>query len=112
MPQKDYADTYDIPSFVKGLLTAEERKQKMLSMSEKEQEQHVAWMRTAELKHARLAMLAAAGWPLAELANSGRGSFLRSATNGRAPSLFNGHLLDYWPALLASSSAVFRSWRS
>merc|ERR1719327_1121597 len=69
-------------------------------MSEKEQAECVAWMRTAELKHARLAMLAAAGWPLAELANSGGGSSLRFATNGRAPSLFNGHLLDYWPALL------------
>jgi light-harvesting complex II chlorophyll a/b binding protein 4 len=56
-------------------------------------------MRTAELKHARLAMLAAAGWPLAELVNSGGRSWLSSATNGRAPSLFNGHLLDFWPAL-------------
>ena len=54
-------------------------------------------MRNAELKHARLAMLAAAGWPLAELAN---GQSMRFATNGRVPSLFNGHLLDFAPALV------------
>merc|ERR550514_1498702 len=50
-------------------------------------------MRSSELKHGRLAMLAAAGWPLAEMLNP------TVATNGRAPSLFNGHLLDYFPAL-------------
>jgi len=83
--------------FDKNLRTAEARKQKMLSMSEEEQAETVAWMRNAEIKHARLAMLAAAGWPLAELLN---GQSMRFATNGRAPSLFNGHLLDFWPALL------------
>jgi len=85
--------------FDKNLRTAEARKQKMLSMDPNEQARCVEWMRIAELKHARLAMLAAAGWPLAELANGGGRSWLHSATNGRAPSLFNGHLLDYWPAL-------------
>jgi light-harvesting complex II chlorophyll a/b binding protein 4 len=50
-------------------------------------------MRSSELKHGRLAMLAAAGWPLAEMLNP------TVATNGRAPSLFNGHLLDYFPFL-------------
>jgi light-harvesting complex II chlorophyll a/b binding protein 4 len=50
-------------------------------------------MRDAELKHARLAMLAAAGWPLSELAS---GALLRAAgTNGRAPSVFNGGLGDF-----------------
>jgi light-harvesting complex II chlorophyll a/b binding protein 4 len=43
-------------------------------------------------------MLAAAGWPMAEIAN--HDAQLRYFTNGRAPSLFNGHLLDFWPALL------------
>jgi light-harvesting complex II chlorophyll a/b binding protein 4 len=81
----------------KTLRTAEQRKEKMLSMDPKEQARSLEWMRTAELKHARLAMLAAAGWPLAELAN---GQSMRFATNGRAPSLFNGHLLDFWPGLL------------
>jgi light-harvesting complex II chlorophyll a/b binding protein 4 len=91
-PTKENAMEFD-----KNLRTAEARKQKMLSMSEEEQAETVAWMRNAEIKHARLAMLAAAGWPLAELAN---GQSMRFATNGRAPSLFNGHLLDFWPALL------------
>lgn len=82
----------------KTLRTAEARKKKMLSMSAEEQAECVAWMRDSELKHGRLAMLAAAGWPLAELAN--RGPALTQATNGRAPSLFNGHLLDYLPFLV------------
>ena len=49
----------------------------------------VEWMREAEVKHARLAMLAAVGWPLAELLNP-----WLSSTGGRAPSLFNGGLFD------------------
>jgi light-harvesting complex II chlorophyll a/b binding protein 4 len=80
----------------KRLSTAEARNKKMLAMSPEEQAECVAWMRNSELKHARLAMMAVAGWPLAELANR---SSLRFATNGRAPSLFNGHLLDFWPFL-------------
>ena len=40
----------------------------------------IYWMREAELKHARLAMIAAAGWPLQELLNPFGG-----ASNGRAP---------------------------
>ena len=46
-------------------------------------------------------MLAIAGWPLAEMLN---GDFLRSAgqTNGRAPSLFNGHLFDHLPFLFVA----------
>lgn len=82
----------------KTLRTAEAREKKMLAMSAEEQAECVAWMRDSELKHGRLAMLAAAGWPIAELAN--RGSTALAATNGRAPSLFNGHLLDYLPFLL------------
>merc|ERR550514_314881 len=31
----------------------------------------LAWYREAEIKHARLAMLAAVGWPLSELTNFG-----------------------------------------
>merc|ERR1719201_2623082 len=62
------------------------------------QKQALAWMRESEIKHARLAMLAAAGWPMAEL-NSGPG-LKELGTNGRAPSLFNGHLLEFFPALL------------
>ena len=35
-------------------------------------------MREAEIKHARLAMVAAAGWPLAELFNKLLGGWARS----------------------------------
>jgi light-harvesting complex II chlorophyll a/b binding protein 4 len=71
--------------------TAAMRKAQMQSLSPEEQQRNVLWMREAELKHGRLAMLAAAGWPLAELWNSGA----LSSTNGRAPSVLNGHLSDY-----------------
>ena len=71
---------------------ASDRSARLDAMSQDEQQYALAWMREAELKHARLAMMAAAGWPLAELAN---GSVLRDiGTNGRAPSLLNGGLLD------------------
>jgi len=79
--------------------TAKARDAKMLEMSLAEQQQSVAWMRESELKHGRLAMLAAAGWPMAEIYSN---DFLHGSggTQGRAPSLFNGHLLDYLPFLL------------
>merc|ERR1712087_1067268 len=55
------------------------------------------WMREAEIKHARLAMLAAAGWPLAEMWHGGLSNalslpYLLDATLGRAPSILNGGL--------------------
>jgi len=73
--------------------TAKERDAQMLSMAPEQQQEKLAWMQESELKHGRLAMLAAAGWPMAELYS---GDFLHGSggTNGRAPSLFNGHLLD------------------
>merc|ERR1711939_1153170 len=55
------------------------------------------WMRAAELKHARLAMLAVVGWPLAELFNP---FDALAYTNGRAPALFNGGLDAFAPFLL------------
>jgi len=76
--------------------TASDRNAQMLAMSEEEQQAKVEWMRNSEIKHGRLAMLAIAGWPMAEFAS---GNSLRELTNGRAPSLFNGHLLDYTPFL-------------
>lgn len=54
------------------------------------------WMREAEVKHGRLAMLAAVGWPLSELFHKqiaqsmGWDSIL--ASGDRAPSLLNGGL--------------------
>merc|ERR1719456_665760 len=60
----------------------------------------LAWYREAEVKHARLAMLAAAGWPLAEKLNFG-GLLTK---DGRAPSILNGGLDQvstvYWMASL------------
>ena len=72
---------------------ATKRNERFLALSKEEQAEALAWMRQSEVKHARLAMLAAAGWPLAELNNA---AFLRDelGTNGRAPSLFNGGLFD------------------
>ena len=66
------------------------------------------WMREAEVKHARLAMLAAAGWPLSELWHgplSGLASlpFELDATQGRSPSVLNGGLDEVWPFLLLAT---------
>ena len=61
----------------------------------------LAWYREAEVKHARLAMLAAFGWPVSELTNFG--GLLNG--DGRAPSLLNGGLGNingvYWGAVVA-----------
>jgi len=60
----------------------------------------LAWYREAEVKHARLAMLAAFGWPVSEVTNFG--SLLNG--DGRAPSLLNGGLGEvngiYWAAVV------------
>merc|ERR1719502_1100056 len=60
----------------------------------------LAWYREAEVKHARLAMLAAFGWPISEVTNFG--GLLRG--DGRAPSLLNGGLGDinslYWAGVV------------
>lgn len=71
-------------------------------------------MREAEVKHSRLAMLAAAGWPISELADkklaavAGLDPLLQSAD--RAPSVLNGGLGQvspiYWGACLAAAAAV------
>merc|ERR1719324_1595309 len=72
----------------------------------------LAFYREAEMKHARLAMLAAAGWPLAEKLNGPLSSLIGADSllqNGRAPSILNGGLGDvpslYW--VLALGAAVF-----
>merc|ERR1719238_272910 len=58
-------------------------------------------MREAEVKHARLAMLAAFGWPGSEVLNFGN----LLTGDGRAPSLLNGGLGEvntfYWGAVIA-----------
>jgi len=72
-------------------------------------------MREAEIKHARLAMLAAAGWPLSELFNKniasqfGMNSALDEATH-RVPSVLNGGMGKispiYWGACIVGAAAV------
>merc|ERR1719311_168418 len=61
----------------------------------------LAWYREAEVKHARLAMLAAFGWPVSEVLNFGK----LLTNDGRAPSLLNGGLGEvngvYWAAVVA-----------
>jgi len=79
------------PGDILSNLSAADRRARIESMTASEQQQAVEWMRTAELKHARLAMLCAAGWPISELVS---GEFLKYVTNGRAPSLLNGGLVD------------------
>jgi len=71
--------------------------------------------REAEIKHARLAMLGAAGWPLAELWDSkladlfGLPSII-DENGGRDPSVLNGGLglvsPVYWAAVVALTAAI------
>jgi hypothetical protein len=69
--------------------------------------------RDAELKHGRLAMLAAAGWPLSELWDSSiadKFGLPALLVDGKAPSLLNGGLegvpLAYWAFLLGGTSVI------
>ena len=58
------------------------------------------YLREAEIKHARLAMLAAAGWPMEELWHRGLAEFLGLesilAEANKAPSILNGGLENTW----------------
>ena len=65
------------------------------------------------MKHARLAMLAAIGWPLSELWHKniaqafGLQSILAGSNGDRAPSLLNGGLDSVWAsAMLVASIAI------
>jgi hypothetical protein len=70
--------------------------------------------REAEIKHARLAMLAAAGWPLAELFDKGIASAIglqpALTSTGESPSLLNGGLdkieIEYW-VMVVSIAGIF-----
>lgn len=74
-----------------------QRQEVMAARTPEEQRLTLQWMREAELKHARLAMLAVMGWPLAELINP----FDSLAyVAGRAPALLNGGLDAFAPFLL------------
>jgi hypothetical protein len=70
------------------------------------------WYRNAEVKHARLAMLAAAGWPLAELFHKNIASALDLnpllVNQERVPSILNGGLSHtspaFWVAAIGAAS--------
>jgi len=77
-------------------------------------EQNLVRYREAEIKHARLAMLAAAGWPLSELFDRKIANVLGmqavvDSTN-RAPSVLNGGMGKispiYWASCILLASAV------
>ena len=77
-------------------------------------EQDLLKYREAEIKHARLAMLAAAGWPLSELYDKKIANILSLTPlldgNDRVPSLLNGGLGKvspaYWAACLVLAGGV------
>lgn len=72
------------------------------------------WMREAELKHGRLAMLAAVGWPLSELWHKqiagvfGLPSIL--ASGDRAPSLLNGGLNSIYASGILMMSIIIAGY--
>nr|DAA05949.1 TPA_inf: chloroplast light-harvesting complex protein precursor Lhcz1; nuclear [Isochrysis galbana] len=73
-----------------------------------ESPERLAYYREAEVKHARLAMLAAAGWPMAELLNKPLSDALGVKSiltkSGESPSILNGGLGNvpavYWALIL------------
>lgn len=71
--------------------------------------------RAAEIKHCRLAMLAAAGWPIAELYDGGLANLIGAPSpiadnSGLSPSLLNGGLglvsPIYWAVVVLAAVAV------
>jgi hypothetical protein len=72
------------------------------------------WQRVAEIKHGRLAMLAAAGWPMAELLDKQLASSFNLKPlldfHDRVPSVLNGGLLRtplaFWAAALGVGFAI------
>ena len=73
------------------------------------------WQRRAEIKHARLAMLATVGWPIAELAHKSIASAFdlpsMLASSDRVPSVLNDGLAHagspfFWIAAIAAASAI------
>jgi light-harvesting complex II chlorophyll a/b binding protein 4 len=69
------------------------------------------WYREAEIKHARLAMLAAAGWPLAELwhgplAKITGSPYALNVSQGRSLSVLNGGLGEVAPFLFLVAAVI------
>ena len=74
----------------------------------------LSWYRDSEIKHARLAMLATVGWPIAELAHKGLASRFdlepALALKDKAPSILNGglSLTDplFWVGAISAAAAL------
>ena len=81
----------------------EQRRAIMEQRSPEERKITLEWMRESEIKHARLAMLAVIGWPLAEIMNPFNAL---AYTGGRAPALLNGGLDAFTPFLLLVAGAT------
>lgn len=107
----------DVSADYKNLKKVEDRKLYLMDITlganSDRPERQLMWMREAEVKHARLAMLAAAGWPLAELwhgplCNIFRAEYALDVTQGRSLSVLNGGLGEVVPflffAFLAASA--------
>jgi hypothetical protein len=73
-------------------------------------ENALQWQRTAEIKHARLAMLAAVGWPIAELLDKKLAAAYDLipllGIHDRVPSVLNGGLDKVNPAFWAATLGV------
>lgn len=83
----------------------------VLGPGTKRTERSLMWFREAEVKHARLAMLAAAGWPLAELWHGPLSKITGSpyaldVTQGRSLSVLNGGLGEVAPFLFLVFVAI------
>lgn len=78
------------------------------------EEKDLVYMREAEIKHSRLAMLAVIGWPLAELFDKPLADSIGLPTlltkTGESPSLLNGGLdkvaSAYWVAVISLAGIV------
>ena len=72
--------------------------------------QNLQFYAQAEIKHARLAMLCAAGWPLSELMHKGIAESVGAepllAAGGRAPSVLNGGLFDKPNGLIGLAALI------
>ena len=74
----------------------------------------LVYMREAEIKHSRLAMLAVIGWPIAELLDKPLSDAVGLPTlltkTGESPSLLNGGLekvaVSYWVAIISLAGII------